>query len=208
MCDRVWRLADAPPRRVLDHRRRPDRLARRAASASSAARRARLRSQRERPEARAHARARRHLSFAARLEALAELAPDVVIECTGAPRRHRGGAVRRSRRTASSASPASARSHRGDFNMGLFNRNMVLNNGTVFGTVNANRRHYALAADALARADREWLVAPDHAPRAARALRRGLRASQGRHQGRHRVHAGMIPKSGHRFSEKIMPRNN
>jgi threonine dehydrogenase-like Zn-dependent dehydrogenase len=34
---------------------------------------------------------------------------------------------------------------------------MVRNNGTVFGTVNANRRHYALAAEALARADRKWL---------------------------------------------------
>ena len=34
---------------------------------------------------------------------------------------------------------------------------MVLNNGTVFGTVNANRRHYAMAADSLARADRAWL---------------------------------------------------
>jgi len=28
----------------------------------------------------------------------------------------------------------------------------------VFGTVNANRRHYAAAADALARADRDWLA--------------------------------------------------
>ena len=53
-----------------------------------------------------------------------------------------------SRPTASSASPASARSHRADFDMGLFNRNMVLNNGTVFGTVNANLRHYQMAADA------------------------------------------------------------
>ena len=34
--DRVWRL-DAPPHRALDHRRRPDRPARRAASACSAA---------------------------------------------------------------------------------------------------------------------------------------------------------------------------
>jgi threonine dehydrogenase-like Zn-dependent dehydrogenase len=35
---------------------------------------------------------------------------------------------------------------------------MVLNNETVFGTVNANRRHYEMAADALARADRGWLT--------------------------------------------------
>ena len=46
---------------------------------------------------------------------------------------------------------------RREFDIGAFNRTMVLNNGTVFGTVNANRHHYAAAADALARADRAWL---------------------------------------------------
>ena len=34
---------------------------------------------------------------------------------------------------------------------------MVLDNAVVFGTVNANRRHYEMAADALARADQGWL---------------------------------------------------
>ena len=34
---------------------------------------------------------------------------------------------------------------------------MVLDNDVVFGTVNANRRHYEMAADALARADKAWL---------------------------------------------------
>ncbi len=34
---------------------------------------------------------------------------------------------------------------------------MVLENDVVFGSVNANRRHYELAAEALARADRAWL---------------------------------------------------
>jgi threonine dehydrogenase-like Zn-dependent dehydrogenase len=38
-------------------------------------------------------------------------------------------------------------------------RTMVLENDVVFGTVNANRRHYAMAADALAAADQEWLRA-------------------------------------------------
>jgi threonine dehydrogenase-like Zn-dependent dehydrogenase len=33
----------------------------------------------------------------------------------------------------------------------------VLDNGLVFGTVNANRRHYEDAARALAKAKREWL---------------------------------------------------
>ena len=34
---------------------------------------------------------------------------------------------------------------------------MVLENDVVFGTVNANRRHYEAAADALAKADPKWL---------------------------------------------------
>jgi threonine dehydrogenase-like Zn-dependent dehydrogenase len=35
---------------------------------------------------------------------------------------------------------------------------MVLENDVVFGSVNANRRHYRDAADALARADKNWLT--------------------------------------------------
>ena len=41
---------------------------------------------------------------------------------------------------------------------GLLNRNMVLNNSVVFGSVNANRRHCELAAGALAQADPDWLA--------------------------------------------------
>ena len=37
------------------------------------------------------------------------------------------------------------------------NRAMVLGNDVVFGSVNANRRHYEAAAEALAQADRSWL---------------------------------------------------
>ena len=90
------------------------------------------------------------------VQALAPLTPDVVIECTGAPAVI--GAV------LCQVAPDSViclagvgGSHRADFNMGLFNRSMVLNNGTVFGTVNANLRHYRLAAEGLVRADRAWL---------------------------------------------------
>ncbi|MEJ0074407.1 MAG: glucose 1-dehydrogenase [Alphaproteobacteria bacterium] len=91
------------------------------------------------------------------LAALTKLAPDIVIECTGAP------AVIEA--LLSHVAPdcviclaGVGPSHQAKFNMGQFNRTMVLNNGTVFGTVNANRRHYAMAADALARADRSWLA--------------------------------------------------
>ena len=37
------------------------------------------------------------------------------------------------------------------------NRELVLENNVIFGTVNANRRHYEAAADGLRRADRAWL---------------------------------------------------
>ena len=38
------------------------------------------------------------------------------------------------------------------------NRELVLSNEVIIGSVNANRRHYQQAADALARADRDWLA--------------------------------------------------
>ena len=41
--------------------------------------------------------------------------------------------------------------------LGAFNREVVLQNNVVFGTVNANRRHYQAAANALAKADPAWL---------------------------------------------------
>jgi threonine dehydrogenase-like Zn-dependent dehydrogenase len=42
--------------------------------------------------------------------------------------------------------------------LGGINRNVVLRNGVIFGSVNANRRHYAAAATALAAADVDWLT--------------------------------------------------
>ena len=41
--------------------------------------------------------------------------------------------------------------------VGMLNRRMVLENDVVFGSVNANRRHYEAGARALAEADRDWL---------------------------------------------------
>ena len=46
-----------------------------------------------------------------------------------------------------------------DLDIGGLNRTMVLENDVVFGSVNANRRHYEAAAEALAGADRDWLRA-------------------------------------------------
>ncbi len=44
-----------------------------------------------------------------------------------------------------------------EIDAGALNRSIVLENDVVFGSVNANRHHYELAADALANADRAWL---------------------------------------------------
>jgi threonine dehydrogenase-like Zn-dependent dehydrogenase len=41
--------------------------------------------------------------------------------------------------------------------IGNMNRSTVLRNDVVFGSVNANRRHYEAAAEALTSADRDWL---------------------------------------------------
>ena len=66
------------------------------------------------------------------------------------------------------------------------NRSMVLRNLVLFGTVNAGRRHWEQAVDALAAADPAWLRGDDHPPGAAHSLDRGAGPTAGRHQGRRR----------------------
>jgi threonine dehydrogenase-like Zn-dependent dehydrogenase len=44
-----------------------------------------------------------------------------------------------------------------EVDIGTVNRTMVLQNEVMFGSVNANHRHYDAAAEALGRADQEWL---------------------------------------------------
>lgn len=51
----------------------------------------------------------------------------------------------------------SASGRKDEFDIGGFNRKLVLNNEMIFGTVNANLAHYRAAAASLARADRAWL---------------------------------------------------
>jgi glucose 1-dehydrogenase len=86
-----------------------------------------------------------------------KLCPDIVIECTGA-----GSVVLDvMERTAPDGivclAGVSSGGHKIDFDIGGLNRSMVLENDTVFGSVNANRRHYRAAAEALAKADKKWL---------------------------------------------------
>ena len=87
-----------------------------------------------------------------------KLGPDVVIEATGA-----GPVV-----VAAMANTApygivcltgvSSASRKLAVDPGALNRDLVLENDVVFGSVNANLRHYRAAAGALADADRAWLA--------------------------------------------------
>lgn len=91
------------------------------------------------------------------IEALEKLQPDIIIECTGVPSVIATLLPQVAPDALICLTGVGAPRKR-EFDVGAFNRNMVLNNGAVFGTVNANRFHYQMAADALAKADHEWLA--------------------------------------------------
>ena len=86
-----------------------------------------------------------------------DLKPDIVVECTGAAAVV--SAVLGSTAPAGIVCLAGISSNKTmETDVGRLNRTMVLGNQLAFGTVNANRRHYEVAADALARADPSWLA--------------------------------------------------
>jgi glucose 1-dehydrogenase len=94
------------------------------------------------------------------LESLADLGdlkPDILMECTGAPSVVRDALGHTASGGILCLIGVSAPGHALNVDIGEFNRTMVLDNDTVFGTVNANRKHYEDAAAALARADKGWL---------------------------------------------------
>src|SRR3954464_11308085 len=82
---------------------------------------------------------------------------DVVIECTGSPAvivqavggSAPGGIV--------CLTGLGGARHAASFDVATLNQSLVLENRVVFGTVNANLRHYREAAAALERAPRKWL---------------------------------------------------
>ena len=84
---------------------------------------------------------------------------DVVIECTGfAAMLLEAGQHDVHNRVVCLTGVSTAGEEQSVVDPGLLNRNMVLRNGVLFGSVNANRRHYELAAQALAAADPDWLA--------------------------------------------------
>jgi glucose 1-dehydrogenase len=86
-----------------------------------------------------------------------KVAPDIVVEATGA-----SAVVLKAVSTTTEygivcLTGVSSVGRRITADAGAINRDIVLENATVFGTVNANQRHYAAGAEALAAADHGWL---------------------------------------------------
>ena len=92
------------------------------------------------------------------LSILGDLAPDVIIECTGAASVVADVITRSGPSGVTCLAGLSSGRHDVELDLGGANRRMVLENDALFGSVNANRSHYEAAADALARADRTWLA--------------------------------------------------
>ncbi len=84
-------------------------------------------------------------------EAAAEA--DIVIECTGYVQMLLEAGPQHVRHRIICLTGVSAAGAEAAVDPGLLNRNMVLQNSVLFGSVNANRHHYELAAEALAQAD-------------------------------------------------------
>ncbi len=89
---------------------------------------------------------------------LGDLCPDVVIECTGAAPVVLDVLCAAAPDGVVCLTGVSSGGRKSPFDVGGYNRQMVLQNHVVFGSVNANRRHYAAAAAALAKADPQWLA--------------------------------------------------
>jgi threonine dehydrogenase-like Zn-dependent dehydrogenase len=88
-----------------------------------------------------------------------DLSPDVVVECTGVPEVITATLAAVGLDGIVCLTGVSARGHLVRLDMGETNRNMVMENNVVFGSVNANRRHWQAAAQALTNADPDWLSA-------------------------------------------------
>jgi threonine dehydrogenase-like Zn-dependent dehydrogenase len=85
------------------------------------------------------------------------IAPDVAIECTGVSSVILDVISQSATDSIVCLTGVSDVGHTQTVDVGALNRNAVLHNGVVFGTVNANRRHYEQGLAALAAADNGWL---------------------------------------------------
>lgn len=81
---------------------------------------------------------------------------DIVMECTGAASVI-VDAVQRTEADGIVCLAGVSHSAQKTIDIGELNRQIVLGNRVIFGSVNANRRHYHAAIDALSKADPQWL---------------------------------------------------
>ena len=86
-----------------------------------------------------------------------EALPDMIVEATGAEQVVAEAMACNAATGIVCLTGVSPRGRTLAVDLGALNRDLVLENDVVFGTVNANLHHYALAAEALAAADRGWL---------------------------------------------------
>jgi threonine dehydrogenase-like Zn-dependent dehydrogenase len=82
---------------------------------------------------------------------------DVVIECTGVAQLVLDVMLHNAPDGIVCLTGVSSGGREFNVDAGALNREMVLQNDVVFGSVNANRRHYEAGAQALAQADHAWL---------------------------------------------------
>jgi glucose 1-dehydrogenase len=90
-------------------------------------------------------------------EVAAKASPDVVIEATGVPRLVLDAIANNASAGVVCLTGVSPTGRPLEIDAGSLNRGIVLQNDAVFGTVNANHRHYEQAVRALGLADHEWL---------------------------------------------------
>jgi threonine dehydrogenase-like Zn-dependent dehydrogenase len=86
-----------------------------------------------------------------------EVNPEVIVEATGAEQVVAEAMAHNAAAGIVCLTGVSSQGRPLTIDLGSLNRDIVLENDVVFGTVNANLRHYAMAAEALAAADRSWL---------------------------------------------------
>jgi threonine dehydrogenase-like Zn-dependent dehydrogenase len=90
------------------------------------------------------------------VEVAQAIEPDVVVECTGVAELV-AGAMQHTAPGAIVCLTGVAPSRNLNVDIGALNNELVLENDVVFGSVNANRRHFEQAVESLRNADQDWL---------------------------------------------------
>jgi len=98
-----------------------------------------------------------HFHYSSIERVAADAPPDLIIEATGVPEVIFDAMEHNAAAGIVCLTGVSPRGRNLRVDVGGLNRDLVLENDVVFGSVNANLDHYALAAEALAKAERGWL---------------------------------------------------